>query len=313
MYKANDLTEDTEKIFLRRQEFYVEMAQFYYQYAQIQHAYTMKYTLPYEHKELLETQTKTTMQLDKLRATQEPGARQKQLALQKMRYDVDKNARRLEKLQADRGALTIQAPLEGIVYHGKFSRGQWSASGSLEAKLVDGGMVMPEEVFMTVVNPRPEVVHLTIAEKDVHWLKPGMAGKAKVPFRPDRKLTARVTRVAPLPVTPGKFEVQVALDLAAEDAGLMPGMACTVQWVPYARSAAIAIPTSCIHEEDDRSVVYVVGGAGKHHKREVKLGAVSGDQTEILAGLHEGEEVLLERPQPEASKTSKSPEKGATP
>jgi multidrug efflux pump subunit AcrA (membrane-fusion protein) len=312
MYKANDLTEDTEKIILRRQEYYVEMAQFYYQYAQVQHAYTMKFTLPHQHKDLVETQIKHDLQLEKLRATQDSIGRQKQLTLNKMRFEVDKNNKRLERLQADRAALNILAPAEGIVYHGKFTKGTWSGPGILEARLVEGGTVLPDEVFLTVVNPRPDLVHLTVAEKDVHWLKPGMAGKARVPFRPDRRLTARVTRIAPLPVSPGKFEVQVALDLGAEDASLMPGMACSIGWVPYVKTSAIAIPTSCIHDEDDRSMVYIFAAGGKHLKREVKLGVVSGDNTEILAGLHEGDEVLLERPQPEA-KAAKTPAKGETP
>jgi multidrug efflux pump subunit AcrA (membrane-fusion protein) len=309
MYKANDLTEDTEKIILRRQEFYVEAAQFYYQYAQVQHAYTMKFTLPHQHKDLVEAQIKNDLQLEKLRATQDSTARQKQLTLNKMRFEVDKNNKRLERLQADRTALTIVAPVDGIVYHGKFSKGNWSASSILEARLVEGGTVLPDEVFLTVVNPRPDLVTLTVAEKEMHWLKPGMAGKARVPFRPDRKLTARVTRLAPLPVSPGKFEVQVALDLGPEDASLMPGMACTIQWVPYHKTSAIAIPTSYIHDEEDRSIVYVLAASGKHNKREVKLGAVSGDNTEILAGLHEGDEILLERPQPDA-KSAKTPGKG---
>jgi len=297
MYKANDLTEDTEKIILRRQEHYVEMAQFFYQWALIQHDYTMKYTLPHQHKDLMENQVKQTMLLEKARATLEPTTRQKQEALAKMHFDRDKNAKRLEKLHADRAALTIHAPLDGIVYHGKFHKGHWSVADALENKLAPQGTVSPDEVFLTVVKPRPLVVHLTVAEKDVHWLKPGMAGRAKLPYRPDRKLPAQVTRVAVLPAAPAKFDVDVALELGPEDINLMPGMACSVNFVPYAKAEAIAVPSAAVHEEDNYYVVYVYSGPGKHLKRTVTVGPNDGAHTEILSGLRVGEEILVQRPQ----------------
>jgi len=317
MYKANDLTEDTEKIILRRQEHYIEMAQFFYQYALIQQEYTMKFSLPHQLKDLTENQVKQTLQLEKARVTLAPMARQKEQSLAKMRFDQDKVAKRLEKLNSDRAALTIYSPMEGVVYHGKFHKGRWTAGESLENKLVPDGSVQPDEVFLTVVKPRPMAVHLSVAEKDVHWLKPGLQGKAKVPYRPDRKLPVRVTRRAPLPASPAKFNVQVALELAPYDADLMPGMACTVKFVPYAKQEAIAIPVACLHEEDDGYVVYVVSGPGKHQKRTVTVGPSDATHTEILTGLREGEDILVERPHAQAPDTSKSPtpakEKGEAP
>ena len=316
MYKANDLTEDTEKIVLRRQQYYVEMAQFMYQMALVQHDYMMKFTLPHQHKDLADSQERQTLLLEKLRATQEPMLRQKQLALARMRFEMGKNAKRLERLYADRETMSIRAPVDGIVYHGKLHKGHWTMSDFLASKLVPDGTVLPEEVFLTVVKPRPLVVHLSVAEKDVHWLQPGLAGKAKVPYRPDRKLGARVTRIAPLPASPEKYDVSVALDLGPEDTCLMPGMACSVKFVPYTKPNAIAVPTACIHDEDDRSVVYVLSKQGKHHQREVKLGPSDGDRTEIVSGLHEGEEVLLQRPSAHEGGTKSAPmkeKKGATP
>ncbi len=315
MYKANDLTEDTEKIVLRRQEYYVELGQFMYQMALVQHDYTMKFTLPHQHKDLADAQARQTILLEKLRATQEPMLRQKQLALARVKFDVAKNAKRLERLYADRETMIIRAPVDGIVYHGKLHKGQWAMSDMMASKLVPDGTILPDEVFLTVVKPRPLVVNLSVAEAEVHWLQPALAGKATVPYRPDRKLGARVMRIGPLPASPGKYDVSVALDLGAEDTCLMPGMACSVKFVPYTRHNAIAVPTACIHDENDRSVVYVLSKQGKHHVREVKLGPSHGGQTEIISGLHEGEEILLQRPtaQEGAVKSVPMKEKGATP
>ena len=310
MYKANDLTEDTEKIILKRQRFMVDMEKKYLERTIIQRDYMLKYTLPNKDKALSDNQVRQTLALEKAQKTLEPQARQKHESLMKMRFDRDKNHARLEKIRKDQGAMTLKSPIDGVVYHGKFHKGQWTGH---DGKLVANGTVSPDEVFMTVVKPSPVVVHLTIEEKDVHLIKPGLAGKAKVLFRPDRKLAAKVTKLAPLPAAPGKFDAQVIFQPDGGD--LMPGMACSVKFVPYSKKEAITVPTSSIHEDDDKSFVYVVDKKGKQHERAVTTGQVDGDNTEILSGLREGEEILLERPG--EKKASPPPplekEKGATP
>ena len=45
--------------------------------------------------------------------------------------------------------------------------------------------------------------------------------------------------------------------------------------------------------------------AGKHEKRQVTTGRTNGEQTEILSGLREGEEILLERPDSKKPATEK--------
>ena len=309
MYKANDLTEDTEKIILKRQRFYLEMEKLYLQRTIIQSDYMLKYSLPNKDKALADNQVRQALNLEKAQKTLEPMARQKHEALIKMRFDRDKNLARLEKIQKDRAAMTLKAPIDGIVYHGKFHKGQWTGH---DGKLVPNGTVNQDDVFMTVVKPRPVVVHLTVDEKDVHLVKGGMVGIAKFPARAGRKLAAKVTQVASAPASPGKFDAQVAVLLEDVRHNLLPGMACTVKFVPYSQKEAIAVPTSSIHEEDYNSFVYVVDKKGKQHKREVSTGYVDGDNTEIMDGLSEGEEILLDRP---GEKKSPAPEKekGALP
>jgi multidrug efflux pump subunit AcrA (membrane-fusion protein) len=302
MYKANDLTEETEKIILRRQQNTVERATFSYKQAVLNHDYTLKFTLPNKATLLKEAQIKQEQLLDKARKTHAPLAAQKRASLVKLRHDQEKNALRLERLHADRAALTVRSPIDGVVYHGKFHQGNWTLSDVLASKLIPRGIVAPDEVFLTVVNPRPVVVHLTIDEKDVHLLKPGTKGTAKLLVSPDRKVPARVSKLAAVPTAPGKYAAVVALDLGPDDAQLMPGMACAVKFVPYSRKDALAVPSRAVHEEDDRYVVYVAQKGGKPQAREVTPGRTDGDNTEILSGLREGEEILLERPGAKGSK-----------
>jgi HlyD family secretion protein len=309
MYKANDLTEETEKIILRRQKERVETATFWYQTAVMERDYLLKYALPNRERLLKEDQVKQDQYMERTSRTQGPTLVQKQLNLTHMRKERDREAQRLEKLWKDQAAMTIVAPSDGIVYYGKFTKGHWSASDSLADRLVPHGTVQPEEVFMTVVKARPLVALLTIDEKDVHLIKPGLEGKAKVVINPDRKLPARVTKLGAVPAAPGKFEAKVALDLGPSDSALMPGMACSVKFVPYSKTDAIAVPTKCVHEEDDKFFVYVLAKNGKHEKREVTPGRTAVDHTEIVDGLREGEEILLELPGLKSSEKDANPAK----
>ncbi len=302
MYKANDLTEETEKIVLRRQKHQVESATFYYKSAVLDHDYTMKHTLPNKETLLKEAQVKQEQLLDKARKTLAPMAAQKRASLMKMKHDREKNVARLERLKKDREALTLRSPIDGVVYHGKFHRGQWTLTDTLASKLIPSGTVAPDEVILTVVNPRPVVVHLTLDEKDVHLLKPGTKGTAKLLVNPDRKIPARVTKLATVPTTPGKYAAVVALDLGADDAQFMPGMACSVKFAPYSKKDALVVPARAVHDEDDKQIVYVARKGAKPEAREVRIGKTEGDQTEIVSGLREGEEILLERPGAKGSK-----------
>jgi multidrug efflux pump subunit AcrA (membrane-fusion protein) len=303
MYKANDLTEETEKIILRRQQNYLEMEKFFYQQVLLNRDYLLKYTLPNKEKLLKETQVKQEQSLEKAQKTLVPMTIQKREALAKMRHDQEKNAVRLEKLRKDRDAMTVRSPVDGIVYHGKFHKGSWSLSDALESKLAPHGTVMPEEVFLTVIKARPVVVHLTVDEKDVHLIKPGARGTAKVLFNPDRKLPARVAKLSVVPSTPGKYDAQVMLDLGPDEDHLMPGMGCSVKFVPYSKKDALTIPAKALHEEDDKYVVYVARKGDTPQMREVTPGRTDGDHTEILSGLREGEEILIDRPGVKTAKT----------
>jgi HlyD family secretion protein len=220
-----------------------------------------------------------------------------------MNFELAKLRRGLEALRADRAAMTIHAPVDGIVYYGKFTRGQWENAASLSAKLLPDGTVSPDEVFLTIVKPGPLSVRVQIDEKDVALVKPGLEGKTKMTAHPDLKVAAKVTNIAAVPTTPGKFEALVALEYP-NDAPLAPGMACSVKLVPYSRKDAVVVPASAVYEENDQHFVALVAAAGKSAPHPVTVGHTRKDEIEILKGLRAGDEILLDRP---AGKKSASP------
>jgi multidrug efflux pump subunit AcrA (membrane-fusion protein) len=302
MYKANDLTEETEKMVLRRQKHWVERATFWHEMAVLDRDYTVKISLPEREKTLREAQAKNELQWDKTRKTTALQLTHKKASLAKMHDEFDKNASRLDKLHKDRAAMILRAPMDGIVYHGRFHQGQWSATESLATKLAPRGTIAPDGVFMTIVKPRPAVVYVNVDEKEVHLLKTGAAGTVKLTCRPDRKLAARVIKLAAAPSLPGKFAAQIQLDFGAGDDDLVPGMACSIKFVPYTKKSAIVIAFKYLHEEDGHEVVFVTHANGKHEMRTITRGRSHGDDVEIVTGLSDGEEILLERPVAKSAK-----------
>jgi HlyD family secretion protein len=302
MYRSKDLTEETEEFILKRTRFEVRMAEFMVKRAHIYSEETLKIDLPRREKNLHDNAAKAEVSLEKAVSTLPLALQQKRLGLQKLKYDYAKNADRLAQLEKDRESLTVRAPADGIVYHGKCVHGQWSMDTGTSSKLQRGGTIAPEEVFMTIVKPRPIFIRAAVEEKELHFLKPQMKGRVVVAGYPDLKPSAQLDRVSTIPESAGKFQARAAVHFpsAADAEVVMPGMACTINFVGYKNKDALTVPSAAVFTDDgddDVHYVYVPAASGKHEKRMVKIGKASGSKTEILEGLKEGDEILTTKPE----------------
>jgi len=297
MYKANDLTEETEEIILRRTRNQVANAEFYFKLAQIERDRTLQIVIPRRDQDLKESAIKQDVALEKTKITLPLTLNQKKVALEKLKFERAKATERLAKMKKDREAMTIKAPVDGIVYYGKFVRGQWSGASAVADKLQRGSTIQPEEVLMTIVQPGKLLLRANVAESDVQHFRQGLEGKLEAAARPDVRVPAKVTSISTVPIAPGSFEARMAVE--SKDAGLVPGMACTVKFVPYRNEQTIALPIAAVfsdEQDDEKQCVYVMGKDGKPEKRVVKIGRKNDKAMEILQGLAEGERVLLEKP-----------------
>jgi multidrug resistance efflux pump len=300
MYRDKDIREDTEEIILKRQRRQLEMTKFFLAINEQRISDLIKVTLPRQEHAIREAVTKQAVALDKAKATLPLALRQKRVALEKLRYDSEKTAERLARLKRDRNILTVTAPAEGLVYYGKCVRGQWATAAQVAGRLVRGGTVQPEEVVLTIVNPASLFVRATVEEKDLPHVSSAQKVKVIPTGMPDTKCSAKIDQVSPVPVTPGNFEARISLTSSAN--GVVPGMACAVKLVPYQKADALAVPAAAVFTEeldDEKQFVYQPTKNGKPEKRPVTVGKTSGGKTEILAGLQEGDEILLEKPNPQ--------------
>lgn len=299
MYEADDLTEETEEIILRRAENAVERSTFALDGAKIRNEETLRFRIPREDVDLKESAKRSALALQVARKTKPAELEKKRLEGKKLEHQREKAAENLERLQGDRKAMQALSPSAGIVYHGTFDRGKWSGPAPLKTRLRRGGALKPHEVFMTIVAPRPLFIRTAVAEKDFRKLKEGAKGKVKTIAFPDLEMEGKIREISSFPVAPNKFDVLVDVSLPKGTEQLLPGMSCKIEIISYRKENALVVPSTAVfsdEEESGDSFVYLHRKGKKPSKRTVKTGKQSGDQTEILEGIKPGMEILAEKP-----------------
>ncbi len=290
MYEADDVSEETEEIILRRAQDGVDRARHSLVGAKIRSETSLKITIPREDLTKKEGELRKRLEVVKARNTSEADLKKKQLVMEKQKLAHDKALEAHAKLQADRKMLTVKAPADGVVFYGSFNKGAWSGQKIIAPKLKKEGKLLPGSVFMTVVEPRPLRIYALLDEKDLLHVKAGATGDATAKADPDNDLPATVESVSRVPVDTGKFEV--ILNANPENEHIMPGMGCSLKLVVYENKKALAVPVKAVFDDGDAKVVYLKDGK----KKTVTTGKTSGDKTEILKGVKAGDEVLLEKP-----------------
>jgi len=299
MYKADDLTEETEEIILRRARNDVQRAKFQVEMAKVRNNEILKVDLPRRDETTQESVRRAALEWEKAQAVLPVALEKQRLETEKLKSQQSRGKLKLEKLSKDRAAMTIQAPADGVVYYGKCVQGKWTGAATAADNLRPGSNLPAHEPFLTVVQTRPMFIRATVPEKQLHYLRVGMKAVARPTGYPDLKLPASIERVDSVPSSAGKFDavLQVTLDKSA--AALMPGMTCQVELVPYVKKDALTIPPGSVAEDktsDGRPYACILDKDSKPKKVYLTLGKRNDRQVEILQGLAEGAQVLAECP-----------------
>lgn len=300
MYQADDLTEETEEIILKRARNDVDQATFYLEQARFMSEESLQIDLPRQEVAMKEDAARQALEFDKAKVAIPVALGKAKLGLETLLHDHQKAADRLAKLKKDREAMAVKAPTDGILYYGQCVRGKWSSTLGSEGKLPPGTTLPVNSVFFTIVKPRPIFVRASATEKEIQYVEVGVGGRAVPAAFPDLKLAAKVEAVAAVPTADGSFDTRIALDAGQDAQAVLPGMTSTVTLVGYSKSDAVTIPPAALFSDEldaQKQFVFRVGADGSHQKAEVTVGKRTDDKVEILQGLLEGDTVLLENPE----------------
>jgi RND family efflux transporter MFP subunit len=179
--------------------------------------------------------------------------------------------------QTQAGWFELRAPFDGVV-------------AALPVTL--GDLAQPGRPLATVVDPRQLRAS---AEVPLRWADAAQQQREAVrvtwPGRADGVVPSRVERLPLVDVAANT--VTLRFDLPA-GSGALPGQFARVQLPVAGTATTVRVPRSAVLRRGELDLVYVLGAQGKPLLRQVRLGPVTGEQVELLAGVGAGERVVSE-------------------
>lgn len=196
---------------------------------------------------------------------------------------------------AQAGVKSAQAQLEQAQVNLAYSRISSPVDGVVSKKLTNAGeTVGPGAPLLEIVALDSVYFEAQISAGNISSILDGQPVRVSVPSVSKKPLQGFVSEIIPV-ADPASRQFRVRVTIPNSDKVLTPGAFARGVVTTRAIKNALAVPTDAIHQEEGKSVVYVVEGETgnlKIAKRQVTLGMEAEDKTQILSGLTEGERVI---------------------
>jgi Cu(I)/Ag(I) efflux system membrane fusion protein len=214
-------------------------------------------------------------------ASNDAGSRERTLEAVRERLHVhfgmtDEQIAEMESSKQSRMSVTFHSPIHGTVIAKEVQEGQY----------VDEGMVLYQLADLSRVW-----IYLDVYEKDVQAVKTGASVSFTSDTYPNERFHGTVTFIEPV-INEETRTARVRIESNNPGGKLKPNMFVQAAInVPF--TSSILIPTSAIMNTGKRTVVWVEVKPNVFEPRDVVIGTSSDTQTEILSGLHEGDEIAV--------------------
>ncbi|GGA58941.1 efflux RND transporter periplasmic adaptor subunit [Sphingomonas psychrolutea] len=163
--------------------------------------------------------------------------------------------------------------------------------GVIKTLSVRAGMTMTAGQTLAEVNGLGTVwLNAAVPEAIAGPLKPGQTVHATLAAFPGEIISGRVSAILPETQADSRT-LTVRIELPNRGGRLRPGMFATVSFGGSAQSALL-VPSEALIRTGKRTLVMLAFDKGRYRPAEVQTGKEAGDDTEILAGLSEGEKVI---------------------
>ena len=180
-------------------------------------------------------------------------------------------------------ALTVRAPLDGMVY------GLPRAAGET---------VQPGQLVASVTDPDHPHVRCRVDQPDLPRVAPNQRLIVTFNGLPDRQWDGTVQRVGTGLREAGGREVGEIVGELADPVHTLPANAAVdVQVVVAQKRGVISVPRSALRRDADQGQRFVYVVRGHHaHRSDITVGLIGLAEVEVLSGLNEGERVVAEGP-----------------
>lgn len=203
---------------------------------------------------------------------------------------VEQDRANLKQLEEQLSYTTISASMDGIV----LARGV-EVGDAVSSILVLGSSAT---LIMTLGDTSEVYVKGKVDESDIGKVYLGQPARIKVESFKDKSFTGKVTKISPMGVEKDNvttFEVRVSINNPGGE--LKAAMTANAEIILEEHKNVLQIPEGAIvYDKDRKTSVEVPDEKGKDGKRKVAVttGISNGAKTELLSGLKEGEQVVLQ-------------------
>lgn len=184
--------------------------------------------------------------------------------------------RQLERSGRVNAQQTVRVPIGGVLQTLDVRQGMSVAAGAPLARL--NGL---DSVWLEVAVPEAQAGAIRSGQAVTAYL-PALAGEA---------VPGTITAVLP-EASAASRTLRVRVELPNGDGRLRPGLTARVELTDRQEGRVLLVPSEAVIRTGKRALVMLAEAGGRYRPVDVRIGADSGSQTEILDGLEEGQQVV---------------------
>lgn len=189
---------------------------------------------------------------------------------------------------------TVTSPYDGIVVSKDAQRGEMVSPISAGGGFTRTGLA-------TVVDMNSNEIEVDVNESYIGRVYEHQPVMATLDAYPDWQIPSHVRTVIPT-ADRQKATVKVRISFDKLDPRILPDMGVKVAFLEEPKPQdkkqpehAILLPKDAVRQSDGSTIVYLVHD-GKAERRAVRTGGTNGDNQEIIAGLTDGDQVIVKGP-----------------
>jgi HlyD family secretion protein len=204
--------------------------------------------------------------------------------------EVQKNGANLAQLKEQLRYTTITSPMDGIVLSRDVEVGD-----AVSSILVMGSS---STLVMTIGDTQQVYVKGKVDESDIGKVYLGQPARIKVESFKDKTFTGSVTKISPMGTEKDNvtsFEVRVSITNPGGE--LKAAMTANAEIILEEHKNVLQVPEGAlVYDKDKKAYVEIPIPREKDGKKKVpiQVGIANGAKAEVLAGLNEGQEVVLQ-------------------
>jgi multidrug efflux pump subunit AcrA (membrane-fusion protein) len=150
------------------------------------------------------------------------------------------------------------------------------------------------DVLFKIIDPMALEVMANVTQEDYPLLIPGQNASLYFDARPDVIVEGNVDRIVPKLVEGDSPTYDIFISLDEVPDGLVDGMTADANVIIASRPQVLCLPRSLVHASSANKAVVEVWNGQEIESREITTGLRGDSNIEILTGLEQGEQVVVQ-------------------